>query len=239
MSPLVGPRRPQQAPAPRRVSTRSSTRVSSLRSRGTSGSSSSTSFVTTSSHVVSVGSPQSNKSKLTQYRLGVGRPSVAVGSGTRQVSRSTSSSKVNRGRVSRSYKPPEATIVEGALSYFGDKSGHRLTNNLHLQSLRFLNLPQWETDMHVQALPVQMAGRIHRPLTTMTSLFVWVGWRACSETQISSVNSIRLEKCGLRLGISKPQYSSGRRRLQVFVENLTSAKRKFWNFEARSRKYLS
>ncbi|EJD04173.1 uncharacterized protein FOMMEDRAFT_155294 [Fomitiporia mediterranea MF3/22] len=113
MSPLVGLRRPQQAPAPRRVSTRSSTRVSSLRSRGTSGSSSSTSFVASSSHTVSTSSPRTSKSKLTQYKLGVGRPSAPGAASLRNASRSSSSSRLGRTKSSRSFKPPEATIHEG------------------------------------------------------------------------------------------------------------------------------
>ncbi|KAL5518769.1 hypothetical protein ACEPAH_452 [Sanghuangporus vaninii] len=112
MSPLVGPSRQQQSPAPRRVSTRSSTRVSSLRSRGTSGSSSSTSLVASSSNIIAHGSPRTSKSKLTQYKLGVGRPSAVAGSSLRASSRSSSTSKAIRGKTGRAFKPPEATIVE-------------------------------------------------------------------------------------------------------------------------------
>ncbi|GLB36280.1 hypothetical protein LshimejAT787_0305680 [Lyophyllum shimeji] len=49
-----------------------------------------------------------------QTRLGVGRPAAAGGSGPRTVTKSISISKGKRGKVSKSMKPTEATIVEEA-----------------------------------------------------------------------------------------------------------------------------
>ncbi|KAI6007447.1 hypothetical protein EDD15DRAFT_2211387 [Pisolithus albus] len=57
--------------------------------------------------------PRTRKAKDTQYRLGVGRPAVAGGSGARAVTKSFSSSrKSRRGKSSTSVKPSEATIIE-------------------------------------------------------------------------------------------------------------------------------
>ncbi|KAI0651714.1 hypothetical protein C8Q79DRAFT_934621 [Trametes meyenii] len=57
--------------------------------------------------------PRTRRAKETQYRLGVGRPTVAGGSGARAVTRSTSLSvRGKRTRASRSVKPVEAVIQE-------------------------------------------------------------------------------------------------------------------------------
>lgn len=57
--------------------------------------------------------PRTRKAKDTQYRLGVGRPAVAGGSGARAVTKSVSvSRKFRRGKSSTSVKPSEATITE-------------------------------------------------------------------------------------------------------------------------------
>lgn len=57
--------------------------------------------------------PRTRRAKDTQYRLGVGRPTVVGGSGARTVTRSTSSAiKGKRGKASRSVKPVEAAIQE-------------------------------------------------------------------------------------------------------------------------------
>lgn len=52
------------------------------------------------------------KAKETQYRLGVGRPALAGGSGARAVTKSISGSKAKRARASISAKPSEADIPE-------------------------------------------------------------------------------------------------------------------------------
>ena len=115
MSPLIGraPPKPQHALPPRRVSTRSSSRVSSLRSRGASGSSTSNSVTGSSGYGTSNSSLR--KSKATQHKLGVGRPSAAGGSGTRKPTRSTSLAGGRRGasRSGHNAKPPQLTVVEG------------------------------------------------------------------------------------------------------------------------------
>ncbi|OJT09495.1 hypothetical protein TRAPUB_14029 [Trametes pubescens] len=57
--------------------------------------------------------PRTRRAKDTQYRLGVGRPTVVGGSGARAVTRSSSSTtKGKRGKASRSVKPVEAAIQE-------------------------------------------------------------------------------------------------------------------------------
>ncbi|KAI6044954.1 hypothetical protein EDC04DRAFT_179654 [Pisolithus marmoratus] len=57
--------------------------------------------------------PRTRKAKETQYRLGVGRPAVAGGSGARAITKSVSvSRKSRRGKSSASVKPSEATITE-------------------------------------------------------------------------------------------------------------------------------
>ncbi|KAI0361779.1 hypothetical protein OH77DRAFT_1390307 [Trametes cingulata] len=57
--------------------------------------------------------PRTRKAKETQYRLGVGRPTVAGGSGARAVTRSSSFSvRGKRAKGSRSAKPTEAAIQE-------------------------------------------------------------------------------------------------------------------------------
>ncbi|KAI6132715.1 hypothetical protein EV401DRAFT_2065158 [Pisolithus croceorrhizus] len=57
--------------------------------------------------------PRTRKAKDTQYRLGVGRPAVAGGSGARAITKSVSvSRKFRRGKSSTSVKPSEATITE-------------------------------------------------------------------------------------------------------------------------------
>lgn len=57
--------------------------------------------------------PRTRRAKETQYRLGVGRPTVVGGSGARAVTRSTSATtKAKRGKGSRSVKPVEAAIQE-------------------------------------------------------------------------------------------------------------------------------
>lgn len=56
--------------------------------------------------------PRIRKAKQTQYRLGVGRPTLAGGSGARAITRSLSVPKTPRGKVSRSIKPSEAPIQE-------------------------------------------------------------------------------------------------------------------------------
>ena len=114
MAPLVQ----QHAPVPRRASTRSSSRVSSLRSRGVSGSSTSTNIVAVGSHPTTTSSPRNNKAKATQYRLGVGRPSTVGSLGARNSTRSSSLARSARGKNSRSLRPQE-TIDEGSVSCFG------------------------------------------------------------------------------------------------------------------------
>ncbi len=52
------------------------------------------------------------KAKETQYRLGVGRPAIAGGSGARAVTKSLAAPKSKRGRASISVKPSEAAIPE-------------------------------------------------------------------------------------------------------------------------------
>ncbi|EMD41755.1 hypothetical protein CERSUDRAFT_120716 [Gelatoporia subvermispora B] len=56
--------------------------------------------------------PRRRKAKETQFRLGVGRPAVAGGSGAREITRSMSVPKSTRSRGSRSRKPTEAAIQE-------------------------------------------------------------------------------------------------------------------------------
>ncbi len=130
IAPLVPPpQAPQQQPGPvtRRASTRSrtSSRSTTIRTRGSSGSSFTATEATdtlvgttdgTWSGTDSFGSQNATASRVRkakdgQYRLGVGRPAAAGGSGARSVTRSTS--KNGRSRVSRSVKPVEETIEEG------------------------------------------------------------------------------------------------------------------------------
>ncbi|KAI0374309.1 hypothetical protein BV20DRAFT_497716 [Pilatotrama ljubarskyi] len=57
--------------------------------------------------------PRTRKAKETQYRLGVGRPTVAGGSGARAVTRSSSfSARGKHGKGTRSAKPTEDAIQE-------------------------------------------------------------------------------------------------------------------------------
>ncbi|OBZ78658.1 hypothetical protein A0H81_00640 [Grifola frondosa] len=56
--------------------------------------------------------PRTRKAKDTQYRLGVGRPAVAGGSGARAITKSISVSRGKRGKGSRSVKPTEDVIQE-------------------------------------------------------------------------------------------------------------------------------
>ncbi|EJF66570.1 hypothetical protein BD309DRAFT_881731 [Dichomitus squalens] len=57
--------------------------------------------------------PRTRRAKNTQYRLGVGRPTVAGGSGARTVTRTASlAQKGKRGKGSKSAKPMEAAILE-------------------------------------------------------------------------------------------------------------------------------
>ena len=60
-------------------------------------------------------STSTRKAKEAQFRLGVGRPVVAGGSGARAVTKSISVSKSKRAKSSRSLKPTEETIPEGKL----------------------------------------------------------------------------------------------------------------------------
>ncbi|KAI0762847.1 hypothetical protein C8Q74DRAFT_1450957 [Fomes fomentarius] len=63
--------------------------------------------------VLAVPPPRTRRAKDTQYKLGVGRPIVAGGSGARSVTRSGSlSQKGKRGKGSKSVKPTEAAIQE-------------------------------------------------------------------------------------------------------------------------------
>ncbi|THH10936.1 hypothetical protein EW145_g1002 [Phellinidium pouzarii] len=135
MSPLVRPPQPHHVPTPsRRVSTRSSSRASTMLSRGASGSSATTSHVSSDNHgqrysgaIVGTASRVS-KSRDSQYRLGVGRPLAPGGPGPRSVTRSSSTAKPKRGKNSRSLRPPEETIDEGSLSFLVvDPSQAKLT----------------------------------------------------------------------------------------------------------------
>ncbi|OCH96538.1 hypothetical protein OBBRIDRAFT_743279 [Obba rivulosa] len=56
--------------------------------------------------------PRKRKAKETQFRLGVGRPALAGGSGAREITRSVSVPRTTRGRGSRSRKPTEVVIQE-------------------------------------------------------------------------------------------------------------------------------
>ncbi|KAI1797744.1 hypothetical protein LXA43DRAFT_1088820 [Ganoderma leucocontextum] len=63
--------------------------------------------------VVPVLPPRTRRAKNSQYKLGVGRPMAAGGSGARTVTRSTSlSQKGKRAKGSKSIKPMEAAILE-------------------------------------------------------------------------------------------------------------------------------
>ncbi|KAH9946808.1 hypothetical protein B0H21DRAFT_741857 [Amylocystis lapponica] len=63
-------------------------------------------------HTPPVTAPRIRKAKDTQYRLGVGRPALAGGSGARAVTKSVSVSRGKRGKASRSVKPAEEPIRE-------------------------------------------------------------------------------------------------------------------------------
>ncbi|KIK95386.1 hypothetical protein PAXRUDRAFT_827078 [Paxillus rubicundulus Ve08.2h10] len=57
--------------------------------------------------------PGTRKARQTQYRLGVGRPVIAGGSGARAVTKTASVSRtVKRAKISRTVQPSEATITE-------------------------------------------------------------------------------------------------------------------------------
>ncbi|KAH9857913.1 hypothetical protein C2E23DRAFT_880598 [Lenzites betulinus] len=56
--------------------------------------------------------PRTRRAKETQYRLGVGRPTLAGGSGARTLTRSSSMAIKKRAKISRSVKPTEAVIQE-------------------------------------------------------------------------------------------------------------------------------
>jgi hypothetical protein len=57
---------------------------------------------------------RTRKARDAQLRLGVGRPTVAGGSGPRAVTRSVSVAKGVRSRSGRGAKPPPAPVVDGA-----------------------------------------------------------------------------------------------------------------------------
>ncbi|KAI6005253.1 hypothetical protein F5J12DRAFT_835767 [Pisolithus orientalis] len=83
--------------------------------------------------------PRTRKAKESQYRLGVGRPVVAGGSGARSITKSVSvSRKSKRGKSSTSVKPSEATITEGnataILCRYANKDDSGVTTNGGLQS---------------------------------------------------------------------------------------------------------
>jgi hypothetical protein len=60
--------------------------------------------------------PRTRKAKDTQYRLGVGRPTIAGGSGARAVTKSVNVSRGSkRLKITRNAKQSEETIVEGEL----------------------------------------------------------------------------------------------------------------------------
>lgn len=62
---------------------------------------------------------RTRKAKQTQYRLGVGRPAIAGGSGARSITKSVDISRTpKRARSSKSIKPSEATITEGQKQIF-------------------------------------------------------------------------------------------------------------------------
>ncbi|KAG8219921.1 hypothetical protein J3R82DRAFT_916 [Butyriboletus roseoflavus] len=64
---------------------------------------------------------RTRKAKQTQYRLGVGRPVIAGGSGARAVTKSVNISRTpKRAKSSRLIKPSEATITEGQIHNFCD-----------------------------------------------------------------------------------------------------------------------
>ncbi|KAG9314481.1 hypothetical protein JVU11DRAFT_5278 [Chiua virens] len=64
---------------------------------------------------------RTRKAKETQYRLGVGRPVIAGGSGARAVTKSTSTSRTpKRARSNRSIKPSETTIAEAQMQTLCD-----------------------------------------------------------------------------------------------------------------------
>ena len=56
---------------------------------------------------------RTRKAKEAQYRLGVGRPAIAGGSGARAVTRSLNANKGRRVKSRKSLRPTEETIVEG------------------------------------------------------------------------------------------------------------------------------
>lgn len=138
---VAGPPKPSQIPqAKRNSSLRIVSRASSAgtRARGTSSSSvviHDTDDEDTGGHEsepaknvagpsqarppVSLPARNTRKAKATQYRLGVGRPTVAGGSGARTVTRSLSVPKSKTsGKISRSVKPTEAAIQEEEGKFF-------------------------------------------------------------------------------------------------------------------------
>ncbi|KAI5122567.1 hypothetical protein M0805_004784 [Coniferiporia weirii] len=121
MSPLVRPPQPQpqHVPTPvRRVSTRSSSRASTLRSRGVSGSSAATSRTNNDTtaqiqpSVIGGTASRTSKSKVTQYRLGVGRPLATGNSGASFAKKLSGGSKLKRGRNSLSLRQSGEIIEE-------------------------------------------------------------------------------------------------------------------------------
>lgn len=73
--------------------------------------------------------PRTRKAKETQFRLGVGRPVAAGGSGARAVTKSQSVSRGKRGKPSRSVKPMEEAIQEEEEGPFSVRV-HFQNNNL-------------------------------------------------------------------------------------------------------------
>jgi len=72
--------------------------------------------------------PRTRKAKDTQYRLGVGRPSIAGGSGARTITKSVSRGR-KRAKSTRNPKPSEETIAEGELLPFVRCSSVILTSS--------------------------------------------------------------------------------------------------------------
>ncbi|PIL32112.1 hypothetical protein GSI_06818 [Ganoderma sinense ZZ0214-1] len=127
-APRPAPPPPQRAPSTR-VASRSST---ASRLRGASSSSviihdtdeednantdnpytSLSTLPSSDTEVAPVLPPRTRRAKNSQYKLGVGRPTAAGGSGARTVTRSTSlSQKGKRAKGSKSIKPSEAVILE-------------------------------------------------------------------------------------------------------------------------------
>ncbi|KAI0034309.1 hypothetical protein K488DRAFT_84157 [Vararia minispora EC-137] len=70
---------------------------------------------------------RTRKSKDTQYRLGVGRPAIAGGSGARSVTKSANLSKLRRGKPSKSGRPVEATILEDPFADAETPNAHTIS----------------------------------------------------------------------------------------------------------------